>query len=162
MTVESETQFVCSPLGLVPKHDGGWRRIHDLSYPYGNSVNDGIPQDWGTLEYTTFDDAVVILLRQGPGALLVKRDLKDAFRHIPVAISDQWLLGFFCDDCYYLERYLPFGLRTSPFLFDLFAKALNWILIAVLHWNVILHYLDDFFAILPPTADAHAYGQEFD
>ena len=123
---DSESQFVCSPLGLVPKHDGGWRRIHDLSFPYGSSVNDGIPQDWGSLEYTTFDEAVDALLQQGPGALLVKRDLKDAFRHVPVASSDQWLLGFFCDDFYWLERFLPFGLRTSPFLFDLFAKGVNW------------------------------------
>lgn len=121
----TETPFVCSPLGLVPKHDGGWRRIHDLSFLPGNSVNDGIPQEWGSLEYTTFDEAVDALLQQGPGAILVKRDLKDAFRHIPVAPSDQWLLGFQCDRSYWMERYLPFGLRTSPFLFNLFARALN-------------------------------------
>ena len=159
---DSKAQFNCSPLGLVPKHDGGWRRIHDLSFPYGNSVNDGIPRDWGTLEYTTFDEAVDALLQQGPGALLIKRDLKDAFRHIPVAISDQGLLGFFCHDFYWLERFLPFGLRTSPFLFDLFAKGVNWILVAVFHWTVILHYLDDFFAILPPWADAEEYARQFD
>lgn len=159
---ETEPRFVCSPLGLVPKHDGGWRRIHDLSFPYGNSVNDGIPQEWGALEYTTFDEAVDALLQQGHGALLVKRDLKDAFRHIPVASSDQWLLGFCCDNFYWMERYLPFGLRTSPFIFDLFAKAVNWILIAVLHWAVVLHYLDDFFAILPSWADAQAYCSQFD
>ena len=106
-----ETQFVCSPLGLVPKHDGGWRSIHDLSYPYGNLVNNGIPQHWGALEYTTFDDAVAVLLQQGLGALLVKWDLKEAFKHILMAMSDQWLLGFFCDDCYYLEQYLPLAFR---------------------------------------------------
>lgn len=122
---QAEMQYVCSPLGLVPKHDGGWRRIHDLSYPHGDSVNDGIPQDWGALEYTTYDDAVDALLSTGSGAQFVKRDLKDAFRHIPVATSDQWLLGFHCDGRYWMERYLPFGLRAAPFLFDLFAKALN-------------------------------------
>ena len=159
---DTDAPFVCSPLGLVPKHDGGWRRIHDLSFPPGNSVNDGIPQEWGSLEYTTFDDAVDALLRQGPGAILVKRDMKDAFRHVPVATSDQWLLGFECDGSYWMERYLPFGLRTSPFLFDLFAKALNWIMIAVLSWLFVLHYLDDFFAILPPQADAVAYCSDFD
>lgn len=159
---DTEPQFVCSPLGLVPKHDGGWRRIHDLSFPYGDSVNDGIPQSWGSLEYTTFDDAVDALLRQGPGAILVKRDLSDAFRHIPVASSDQWLLGFHCDRVYWKELYLPFGLRTAPFLFDLFAKAVNWIMIAVLCWAVVLHYLDDFFAILGPHDDAEAYASEFD
>lgn len=47
-----------------------------------------------------------------------------------------------------MERYLLFGLRISPFLFDLFARALNWILIAVLSWLFVLYYLDDFFAIL--------------
>lgn len=160
--VDLEDNFVCSPLGLVPKHDGGWRRIHDLSFPRGNAVNDGIPEEWGSLEYTTFDEAIDALLQQGRGAIFVKRDLKDAFRHIPVAMSDQWLLGFFCDDFYWTEQYLPFGLRTSPFLFDLFAKALNWILIAVLHWTIVLHYLDDFFAILSPHANAEAYGRDFD
>ena len=159
---QAEAQYVCSPLGLVPKHDGGWRRIHDLSFPNGQSVNDGIPHEWGALGYATFDDAVDALLLQGPGAQFVKRDLKDAFRHIPVATSDQWLLGFHCDGRYWMERYLPFGLRTAPFLFDLFARALNWILIAVLGWVCILHYLDDFFAVLSPDADAIAYGQQFD
>ena len=159
---QAEAQYVCSPLGLVPKHDGGWRRIHDLSYPHGDSVNDGIPHDWGALEYATYDDAVETILSTGPGAQFVKRDLKDAFRHIPVATSDQWLLGFYCDDRFWMERYLPFGLRTAPFLFDLFAKALNWILIAVLWWATILHYLDDFFAILPPHANADAYAHQFD
>ena len=38
---------VVSPLGLVPKHEGGWRRIHDLPLralpgPEDNSTNDGI------------------------------------------------------------------------------------------------------------------------
>ena len=75
-----ESPYVCSPLGLVSKHDGGWRRIHDLSFPHGDSVNDGIPHEWGALEYTTYDDAVAALMAQGTGALFVKRDLKDAFR----------------------------------------------------------------------------------
>ena len=123
---------MCLLLGLIPKYDNGWRRIHDLSYPHGISVNDSIPPEWDTLEYTTFDEAVQVLLQQGYGALLVKQDLKDAFCHIPIATSDQWLLAFFSDDSYWLERYLRFSLRTSSFLFGLFAKALHWIVVAVL------------------------------
>ena len=110
---QTQPRYVCSPLGLVPKHDGSWRRIHDLSFPRGDSVNDGIPQEWGALEYAIYDDAVNALLQQGVGAIFVKRDLKDAFRHIPVAISDQCLLGFHCDGLYWMERYLPFGLRIE-------------------------------------------------
>lgn len=51
-------------------------------------VNDSIPQEWDSLKYTTFDEAVDALLQQGPGAILVKRDLKIAFRHVLVATSD--------------------------------------------------------------------------
>ena len=76
--------------------------------------------------------------------------------------SDQWLLGFLCDNFYWLERYLLFRLRTLSFLFDLFAKGVNWVLIAILHWFVILHYLNDFFAILPSWADAEIYDRQFD
>ena len=61
-----------------------------------------------------------------------------------------------------MERYLLFGLRISPFLFNLFARALNWIMIAVLGWSLVLYYLDDFFAILPLQADAEAYCYDFD
>ena len=59
----TEASFVCSPLGLVPKHNGRWRRTHNLSFPPGNSVNDGIPQEWGSLEYTTFDKVWLDRLR---------------------------------------------------------------------------------------------------
>ena len=125
MNPQTETPYVYSPLGLVLKHDSGWRRIHNLSFLHGDSVNNDIPYNWGALEYATYDDAVDTLLSTGQGAQFVKRDLKNAFRHIPVATSDQWLLGFHYDDRYWIERYLPFGLRTAPFIFNLFAKALN-------------------------------------
>ena len=35
-------------------------------------------------------------------------------------------------------------------------------LITVFQWSVVLHYLDDLFAILPSWADADAYGRQFD
>ena len=45
------SKFISSPLGLVPKSNGTWRRIYHLSHPEGSSVNDFIPQEWGALEY---------------------------------------------------------------------------------------------------------------
>lgn len=84
----------------------------------------------------------------------MKRDLAEAFRHIPVAESDWWLLGFSWDGNYYMERYLPLGLRTAPFVFDLFAKGLNWILVDA-GWQII-HYLDNFLAVLE-GAEADKY-----
>ena len=58
-----EPQFVCSPLGLVSKHDDDWRRIHDLFFSYNCSVNDDIFQAWGALKYTIFDETVNALLQ---------------------------------------------------------------------------------------------------
>ena len=152
--------FISSPLGLEPKPDGGWRRIHHLSYPRGSSVNCHIPRDYGALEYTSIDDAIAILLRLGKGTIMVKRDLSDAFRHIPIAPSDWWLLGFFWNDAYWYDRFLPFGLRTAPYIFDLFAKALCWMLL-IAGW-LVLHYLDDFITFLPPGVDPTPYENYFD
>ncbi len=46
------------------------------------------------MEYATLGNAITAVRNAGKGALLVKRDLAEAFRHIPVAASDWWLLGF--------------------------------------------------------------------
>ena len=68
--------FVCSPLGAVPKQQNGerrgWRRIHDLSFPYGSSVNDGIPEHYRSLAYQTLDDAINILAHLGRHTILHK------------------------------------------------------------------------------------------
>lgn len=125
-------------------------------------MNDYIPHEFGSLEYVTIDEAIDAVVRTGRGAILVKRDLSDAFRHIPIALSDRWLLGFSFDDTFHEEQSLLFGLRTAPFLFDLFARGLNWILVAVLCWSVVIHYLDDFLAVLAPNADVNLYKQHFD
>jgi hypothetical protein len=156
------THFICSPLGLVPKGSGGWRRIHHLSYPRGSSVNDHIPADWAALEYTTVDQAIALVAAQGPGAMLIKRDLQDAFRHIPIAPQDLWLLGFCWEGTYWVDCFLPFGLRTAPYIFDLFAKALHWILDtqATPEFETI-HYLDDFLGV-GPTSAAPEFSHKFE
>jgi hypothetical protein len=101
---------------------------------------------------------------QGPGAMLVKRDLQDAFRHIPIAPQDHWLLGFYWEGTYWADCFLPFGLRTAPYIFDLFAKALHWILDnrATSPKFHIIHYLDDFLAVGPPGNQAASeFGDYF-
>ena len=153
--------FISSPLSLTQKSNGGWRRIHNLSFPPGRSVNDHIPQDWGSLKFTHFDEAVKAIRWAGQSATLVKRDLADAFRHIPVHPDDWWLLGFSWQKHYYYDQYLPFGLRTSPIIFDLFSSALEWILQNE-GWDRTLHYLDDFLGVIPPHGKADAFIKDFD
>ena len=76
------TPFIYSLLRLVPKYNGGFRRIHNLSYLRKNSVNDYIPDVYSTLEYTTFNEVITAVLTMGRGAILVKKDLLDTFRYI--------------------------------------------------------------------------------
>ena len=151
--------FISSPLGLVPKSNGKWRRIYHLSHPHGKSVNCNIKEKYGALKYTNIDEAIELVIKIGRGAILIKKDLADAFRHILVAESDWWLLGFAWEGVYFVERFLSFGLRTLPYLFDLFAKGLNWILLKA-EWEA-LHYLDNFLSVVEDNAQADRYEKCF-
>jgi hypothetical protein len=51
-TVLSKAPFISSPLGIVPKSDFGYRRIHHLYYPPSTSVNDYIPNEYAAIQYT--------------------------------------------------------------------------------------------------------------
>lgn len=155
-----------SPLGLVPKSDGGWRRIHHLSHPPGQSVNDGIAPQFGEISYSQRCQLLALVVAAGRGAYLIKRDLKDAFRVVPVAPHWRWLLGFWWMGHFYQENCLPFGLRTAPFLFNLFAEALHWILTHLLFWLLLVHYLDDFIAVIAvghnQSRQAHMFSRTWD
>ena len=157
--------YYISPLGLVPKTTArkitGWRKIHNLSAPRGRSVNDGIPKHYGTMVYETFQDALHLIAKSGRGTVLIKRDLKSAFRFIPVSPFDQWLLMYEWNGKVYYELFLPFGLRTAPIIFNLFSEAIHWIMMS-LGWKL-CHYMDDFLLVLPPQigCDAPKAAAEF-
>ena len=84
-----------------------------------------------------------MVLAAGKDALIIKRDLKDAYRHIVFAPHIRWQLGFQWDGQFYTEDVLPFGLSSAPFIFNLFAEALHWMLESWLGWKLVKHYLDD-------------------
>ena len=132
----------------------GWRVIFDLSSPESRSVNDGIPKKYGAIVYETLNDAIKPIAKAGRGAVMMKWDLKSAFRHIPVSQRDHWLLIFEWDGKYYIDMFLPFGLRMAPRIFNLFSEALHWIFETLYGWNL-SHYLDDFLAVFPPGTDIY-------
>ncbi len=78
-------------IGVIPKGHtpGRWRIITDLSFPRGQSVNDGIPAERCSFEYTTVDRVAGAALALGRGALLAKIDIKSAYRLIPVHPVDR-------------------------------------------------------------------------
>ena len=68
-----------SPMGPVPKsHSDKWRLVVDLSFPHGQSVNDGISLDLCSLRYASVDNAVDIITNLGRSTELVKLDLYNA------------------------------------------------------------------------------------
>ncbi|XP_065177334.1 uncharacterized protein LOC135807904 [Sycon ciliatum] len=143
--------FQTSGLGLIPKSNGKFRLIHDLSSPTGRSVNDGISRESFSLEYDTVDSAISYIMKLGRGCYLTKVDIRNAFRLCPVAPSDWHLLGISWDGRYYFEKVLPFGLRSAPYIFDKFASALHWVLEDTCRLPHLIHYLDDFLNVSPPS-----------
>ena len=59
-----------SAIGIVPKHDGGWRLIMHFSYSPRQGVNSFIDQENCSVQYSSFDEIVSIVSDLGKGALL--------------------------------------------------------------------------------------------
>ena len=79
--------------GVIPKghNTGKWRLITDLSYPHGQSVNDGIDPSLCSLTYSTVDDVADVVVKLGRGALLSKVDIEPTYRLIQVHPQDRSL-----------------------------------------------------------------------
>eukprot|EP00731_Ephydatia_muelleri_P029970 Em0021g493a len=97
--------------GVIPKGNSGkWRLITNLSYPPGNSVNDGIDPKLCSLKYTSVEDVAGIAAKLGQGALMAKVDTEAAYRLVPVHPQDRPLLGMEWGGDIFVDPMLPFGL----------------------------------------------------
>ena len=139
-----------SLIGLVPKSHqvDKWRMIVDLSSPWDCSVNDGISRKLSSITYSKVDDVVQHVLQLGVRAELVKIDLRNAYRIIPVHPQDHHLLAISWEGETYI---VPFGLRSAPKIFSTVADMLAW----ALHCSGIrhqIHYLDDFLFMGAPKS----------
>jgi len=144
-------QIQISPLGVISKKDkeNRWRLIMDLSAPHSSSVNDGIDRDFCNFHYMSVDTAAAHMRNLGRRALLAKIDIKQAYRHIPVAPKDRHLLGLSWKGETYIDQVLPFGLRSAPLIFSVVANALQWIMINQgVSWTI--HYIDNFLTMGAP------------
>ena len=129
----------------------------------GLVLSGGICSDLTSVVYTSVDNAVEIIRRLGPGTELVKMDLNDTYRVIPVHPQDHHLLGIqWCGDTF-VDRSLPFGLRSAPKIFTAFSDMVAW----AIHYRGVhhlLHYLDDFLLFGQPgtleTSQAVATARE--
>ena len=108
-----------SPLNTRDKKDSLEKRIIlDLSFPEGNSVNDGIDKtkylgEDIILKFPTVDKLAQIMVSLGKGCLLFKRDLKRYYRQIFVDPVDAVKLGYRFQDNIYFDAALPMGMTSS-------------------------------------------------
>ena len=142
-------------IGAIPKkyQTNKWRVITDLSYPEGQSVNDTIDPQYCSLAYITVDQVANTALSLGRGALIAKTDIKAAYRLIPVHPIDRKWLGMKWEGKIYIDRMLPFGLRSAPKVFNSVADAVEWC-VAREGVDYVFHYLDDFAVVGPPDSPA--------
>ena len=121
--------------------------ILHLSAPPGESINDHISKEDFSLHYTSVD-AIHMLSALGKGVLMAKVHLKSAFR-MASELGTTWHEMPI--------KVLIFGLRSAPFLFNQFAKALQWILQHNYGLQWLIHYSDDYLIVGAP--DSHNCGE---
>ncbi len=140
-----------NPLGSVEKRGTtARRRISDMSFPAGASVNDGIACDaLPALRYASVGDVSVLLRKQheaqGGPMFMAKIDLEAAYRQFPLRPADWWQFGYFIDGRYYLDTRLPFGLSTAPSHFSRITRAVCWRMHQAGYGCI--GYLDDFLVV---------------
>ena len=117
-------EFHCSPIGSRIKDNGSHRLIIDLSQPVNDSINEGITKEDFSVQYSGFDAATDMVHKLGRNCHMAKMDIKNAFRLLPIRPS-QWPPSW--KGLYFVEIRLPFGLRSSPGIFNRFADAVCWI-----------------------------------
>ena len=156
------TDCVISPLQCVPKRDSSEPRIvHDLSFPPDASVNSRIPSDSFLnepykLRLPGIDRLVSFVNQLGRGCHVFKKDLKRAYRQIPVDPADYHLLGMRIDGLFYFHTALPFGLRSATIACQRTTKAAAFILNN--HGILADVYIDDFYGAAPQASSHTAFA----
>jgi hypothetical protein len=102
-----------------------------------------------------------MVAKAGRGAILLKKDLKAAFRHIPISPLDWHLFVFQWRGKYYIDMFLLFSLRTSPRIYNMFGEAVHWVMDIEFRWEI-SHYVDDFLAVFPPNTNPTKMSILFD
>ncbi len=136
--------LIVSPIGLIPKAEKGkFRLIQHLSFPKGESLNDGIDRENCMVQYTKFDVAVTLVASVGKGALMAKADIESAFRLLPIHPEDFNLIGMKIEDDFFVDKALPIGASCSPALFETFSTFLEWVVRKEAMSDRIIYYVDD-------------------
>jgi hypothetical protein len=167
--------FIAHPLGVVPKPNGKFRLVEDLSYPHDGSfpsVNsltsiDDVPVDWGGMA-----DAIRMVVTAKEGAQGAVFDWGEAFRNIGVKEDDQWMgiIGWVEkvagdeeeeEELFWRDRASKFGHARSTGNFDRVNAAFVRILTLAL-LIFILRWVDDLCIRREPIEDSPPFSYHTD
>ena len=70
---------------------------------------------------------------------------------VPVHPDDRHLLAVQWEGQTYIDKVLPFGLRSAPLIFTAIADTLQWMM-SEKGVRPVFHYLDDFITLGPPSS----------
>ena len=135
-----------SPFMTRPKPSSDHRRvIIDLSFPKGQSVNQGMSSDEYLntsfiLSLPTIDNITQKIRRYGKGSLIYKIDISRAFRHVKIDPDSYFLLGLKLDK-YYLVTCLLFGYRHGSAIFQQITDSIRYIMAEAGY--CLTNYIDD-------------------
>ena len=154
--------LIVSPMNSVPKTSSVDERrvIVDLSWPHGASVNDGISKDVYlgeliNLHYASVQQVCDMVMNVGQGAHIYKRDLRHAYRQIPVDPRDYKYLGYYWNDSLYFDTALAMGQRNAAMACSRATKAVMY-----MHAQdgfAGTSYLDDLIGVEDPCSSEVAY-----
>ena len=107
------------------------------------------------MHYTSVEEVCKMVMEAGPGAVIYKRDLRHAYRQIPVDPRDYRYLGYYWDEEFYFDTVLAMGQRNA-------AMACSRTTNAVMHMHrqaghVGTSYLDDLIGVAKPEMGDVAY-----
>ena len=122
------TPLICSPVGMVEKkYSSNMYQITHLSYPKGSSINAFIDPDDAETHYQTFETAVSVVAKVGPGVFMVKEDFKSAFQNVSMAFLELNLLGVKVKGKYFIDCALPSGASILCKIFQDVTSLIHWI-----------------------------------
>ena len=128
-----------------PKPNGSARIILNLSAPAGLSVNDGIDIDEFPAKMSSTAKWLKVLNRAGRGALMLKLDWAEAYKHVRVRPEDRCLQYFSWLGRDFVELALIFGAKSSVGIYDRLAKVVLGIVILLANFaaDMVCQHLDD-------------------
>ena len=149
-----------NPIMAVKKPGGHIRVVGNLKHPSGYSFNEGIAEeekDIWPVEMTNAKDVASMILDAGQGAWLACTDMKDAYKMIPVDLSQRKLQAYSFCGAIFIELKLIFGDKLACLFFD---RLHYCILNAFVYPEAPMHKasqgrtVDDIPSVVPEVAEA--------